>query len=1086
MNDGKRQLFQRLLETRPKKSGNPGPRAGTGPFPLSFSQQQMWALYKSDPRCPAYNVIRAFRITGPLKETSFVTAVESVLRRHEVFRLVFFEENGVPCQKAGKKCENYYQYIELFKGPEAERRDQALDIMQKEARQPFDLSAGNNIRIVLVKISGSEFYLLLVLPHIISDGWSMGVLLRELADFNSLSGISAKPELPLRFVDYAVWQNEYLTPQTLAPHEQFYKKSLTGIPFLLDLPSDRPRRSGGTFNGKRLSFTLNEKLTQKLEFYCRRKDITLYMVLVAALAVLLYRYSGQTQMTIGSPVASRNVRHVGNLIGCFMNTVVLAFRLDPDWDIRRLLTYIRDTVLKTMAHREMPFIKLVEKLRPQRKAGAGPLYNVLFTLQNTPGHIHEFADLNIEAVDIDNGTSKFDLNIIMSEAGKKITGAVEYNTGLFDPYRIENLVRHYQKILDEMTENPAWTIALLPLLSEPERQEMLYEWNKMTAEFPRGSGLHHLIGQYAQTHPLRTAVVCGRHAISYKQLDEKASVLAGFLRRKGLENGNPVGIFMGRSVETIAAILGVLKAGCLYVPLDPGYPVERLIFMVQDAGISTVIAHGEMAGFTGDPGVNVVKWEQVTAFSSQPPALPASPFDENRPAYIIYTSGSTGQPKGVVVSHKNVLAMLYGCEKVIETRENTTTTIAPFSFDVSVWEIFSTLCFGGTLHVIPNDLLVDTPRLARYLLDNRISRFYIYPFFISGLLKEWDNLEARPPLQLFMTGLEPKSQRLLQQVRNRLPAVQIMNSYGPTETTVMGTYFNFIKARDAGRPVPIGRPFPNYRTYIVDEHDQPVPVGIPGELLIGGEVVSCGYHHRPELQQKFPADPFRDGNARVYRSGDIAAYFPDGNIDFLGRLDHQVKIRGFRVEPGEIEVVMALHPAVDRAVVVVQDESRKGPGHGSPVLKKLVGYAACRKNVGPGEIRAFLKDKLPHHMVPSSLCILDELPLLSSGKVDRGALPDPETTSCGERPSVAPRSPLERIFVKIWAKLLGSKEPAVDDNIFDLGAHSLLIMQFIAHAKNESGVDIEMGDVFDYPTVAELATVIHERVMQTKEKNERT
>ncbi|MBN2000893.1 amino acid adenylation domain-containing protein [candidate division KSB1 bacterium] len=1079
MNEEKiRRLHRRLLGQSIYSRKNISFKKDSGPFPLSFTQHQMWTLYKIDPLGAAYNVIRAFFISGPLDEPAFATALESILQRHAVFQLCFFEKNGVPFQKPGEQCENYYQYIELFEGNGQERRSKALDILQQESRQPFDLSAGNNLRVVLIKISESEFYLLFVLPHIISDGWSMGVLMRDLVNFYVKGPQIDKTDLPIRFIDYAIWQNEHFGPDIMQPHLDYYTDALKGIPFTLNLPTDRPRRPGRTANGRKRYFSLGGNFTQKLKDYCRQEGVTLYMTLVAALSVLLYRYTGHTEMTIGSPVASRNVRHARHLIGCFMNTIVLPIRLNPEWTIKKLLRSVCETILETFEHQELPFVRLFEVLHSNRKSGVEPLYNVLFTLQNTPGYKHEFAGIKMIPVEIDNGTSKFDLNIIINEAEGGLAGTVEYNVDIFDPYRIKNLISHYERILKEMVGNSAQTVAQIPLLSERERHHMVHDWNAETADFPCDVGLHHLIERHAENIPSHPAVVCEGQMLTYKQLNDKAFVFARVLLQNGLNKNDPVGIYMGRSADTVVAILGILKAGCKYVPLDSHNPQDRLEYMIRDAGITTIVCQDIKDDFIMSQNLNLITLEECVKPSSMP--IPEDLFNNNDPAYIIYTSGSTGRPKGVVISHKNVLAMLYGCEKVINTREYTTTTIAAFSFDSSVWEMFSTLCFGGTLHVITNELLLDTPRFARYLIDNHITRFYIYPYLISGLLKEWNNLNAVPPLKFFLTGLEPKTEGLLQKVRDMFPDIQIANMYGPTETTVMGTYFNFIKAQDKNRSVPIGRPIPNYRTYIVDKYNQLVPVGIPGELLIGGDVVSRGYHNRPELQNKFPPDPFLGGEKKVYCSGDVAYYLPDGNIDFIGRSDDQVKIRGFRVEPGETEAVLAQHPDVDRAAVVVKDEHTSTSEPDRPGTKKLVGYVACRKKLDGKEIRDFLSNKLPDYMIPSAIVVLDSLPLLPSGKVDRKSLPEPDISLSDHQDYIAPQTPLEKIFTKVWQNLLGIPQISVHDNFFDLGVHSLLIMQFVAGVHNECGLELGMGDVFEYPTVSELAAAALDRYSEAE------
>ena len=1055
-------------------------------LPLSFAQQRLWFLDQLAPGNLFYNIPMAVRLTGRLDVEALERSLNEILRRHEVLRTTFRAEGGKPVQVIAPELRLTLPVEDLSHLPEAEREAEAQRRVQEEAQRPFDLTQGPLLRVRLLKLGEEEHIATVTMHHIISDAWSMEVFLRELAilyEAFSQGRPSPLPDLPIQYADFAHWQREWLQGEVLERQLAYWKEQLKDQPLMLDLPTDRPRPAIQSWPGATKRFALPLELSKKLRALSREEGVTLFMTLLAAFQTLLYRYTGQTDISVGTPIANRNRAEIEGLIGFFVNTLVMRTDLSGDPSFREVLKRVREVTLGAYTHQDLPFEMLVEALQPERDLSHTPLFQVMFVLNNAPEKALELSGLHLSPLDVDRGTATFDLTLSLTERPEGLDGYIEYNTNLFDAATIERLVGHFQTLLEGIVADPGQSISRLPLLTEAERRQMLVEWNSTSAPYPQDQCIHKLFEVQVAERPEATAVSFEGAVLTYAELDRRANQLAHYLQKLGVGPEVLVGIAADRSLEMIVGILGVLKAGGAYLPLDPTYPPERLAYMLEDSNASVLLTQSHLLDRLGVQRKDVKRnpqsaignrqfticldtdWEVI---AQEPDTVPQSDVTPDNLAYVIYTSGSTGRPKGTMLSHRGLINLTEVQRRALGlSPESRVLQFASASFDGSVWEIFMALCNGATLYLGRQETMASALELAQLLQEEEISHATLPPSMLRVL--PTDNLST---LQKIISAGEACTPEL---VERWSPGRDFFNGYGPTETTVCASLYLCADREPVGPP--IGRPIANTELYVLDRNMEPVPVGIPGELHIGGVGLARGYLGRPELTaERFVPNPFStEPGARLYKTGDLVRYLPDGNIEFLGRIDHQVKVRGFRIELGEIEAVLKQHPAVTDGAVVAREDV---PGD-----KRLVAYVIPDHKPGPtvGELRGFLRQTLPEYMVPSAFVFLEALPLSPSGKVDRRALPAPDRTRPTlEREYVAPRTPMEEKLAEICAELLGVEKVGVYDSFFELGGHSLLATQFISRVREAFDVEVPLRALFEHPTVAELAERI-ERLKQTEQ-----
>jgi len=1057
-------------------------RATSGPCPLSFAQQRLWILDQVEPNNAAYNVPKAWRIHGDLNITAVQKSLSTVLARHEALRTTFSEIDGNPMQVVQQSRPVELPVFDLTHLPREEREAEAQRILTKEASLPFDLSKDLLLRAVLVRLDKDDHVLLLTTHHIASDGWSIGVLLRELSVlYKDLSEgqHSTLPELPIQYADFALWQRRWFEGERLDSHVSYWKHQLAGTIPALEIPTDKPRPVSLTFQGARQSKVLSQDLSHSLKTLSQQESVTLFMTLLAAFQTLLFRYTGQTDIIVGCPAAGRSRVETEGLIGFFVNTLVLRTDLSGNPTFRELLERVHETALGAFTHQDLPFEKLVKELHPERDLSRNPLFQVMFVLQNTPVSPFKLPDLTLSPMEVEGGTSQFDLSLSVTDGQNGLIGKWEYNTDLFEGSTVSRMMSYFQTLLEGIVASPEKRIADLPILAESERHQLLVEWNDTSTDYPKDKCIQQLFEAQVERTPDAVAVIFEDEHLTYRELNRRANQLAHHLRRIGVGPEVLVGVFMERSLELVIALYGILKAGGAYVPLDPEYPSERLAFMISDTKVPVLLTQSHLVDELPEHQAQAIcldsGWEAIPAEGEQ---TPDSGVTAENLAYVIYTSGSTGQPKGVMIPHRAICNhMLWMQERFALNPTDRVIQKTPFSFDASVWELFAPLLVGGQLIVARPDGHLDSAYLAQLMAEERVTILQLVPSQLRILLEE-PALETCTSLRLVICGGETLSADLPERLRARL-AVEVHNLYGPTEATIDAS--SWLCETEGSQPsVPIGRPIANTQIYLLDAYLQPVPVGVPGELHIGGAGLARGYLNRHELtDEKFILHPFSNvPGARLYRTGDLARYLPGGTIDFLGRIDHQVKVRGFRIELGEIEAVLSQHPALRETAVLAREDI---PGD-----KRLIAYVIPKEREAPttSEMRSFLQAKLPDYMVPSAFVILDSLPLTPNGKVDRQALPVPDQTRPElEGAFVAPSTTAEEVLADIWAEVLGIEQVGVHDDFFELGGHSLLAIRVRSRILDALKVELPLRTLFESTTVAELAKLIESDGSAEKDLN---
>jgi len=1041
----------------------------SGPCPLSFSQQRLWFLDQLDPGLPVYNIPRALHLEGVLNVGALQASLDALVARHEALRTTFVSIDGTPMQVIGQPRPAELRCRDLAGLETGQRRESEIDrLLTEEIRHPFDLSSDPMLRASLLRLGEREHLLLLVTHHIGSDGWSMGVLFRELAALYAAFATGSPatlPELPIQYADYALWQREWLQGERLEMRLSYWKERLSDSPPTLDIPADRPRPTNPSFRGAQRTVLLPLSLASALRAVGRGRGATLFMTLLAAFQTLLQRYTGQDDIIVGSPIAGRTRVETEGLIGFFVNTLALRTDLSGDPSFLDLLGRVREVALGAFTHQELPFEKLVEELRPERGLGHTPLLRVAFALQNVPSQHWEMPGLIVTRRKLDPGTAKFDLTLYTTETPEGLEAVLEYSTDLFEAATVDRMLGHFQTLLEGIAANPDQKLSRLPLLTHLERNQLLMEWNRTGVEYPRDSTIHQLFERQADATPDAVAIVSENGCLTYRELNRRANQLAHHLQRHGAQTGTLVGICTDRTSDLIVGLLAILKAGGAYVPLDPNYPQERLAFMLQDAGLSVLVAHAHLIDRLPTHRAQLIaldsSWQNVAAESQEDPTI-TSPGDSL--AYVVYTSGSTGKPKGVAIPHRAVLRLVVNSNYLQITPADRVAQLSNSSFDAATFEIWGALLNGARLVILDRELSLSPRDLGEQIDRHGITTLFLTTAWFNSIAREAPATFSK--LRHLLFGGEAADPVWVREVLRHAPPERLLHMYGPTETTTFATCYQVEAVAEGCATVPIGRPIANTRAYLLDRHRNPVPIGVPGELYLGGDGLALGYLHRPELTaERFIPNPFgAEAGERLYRTGDLARYLPDGNLVFLGRLDQQIKIRGFRVEPGEIEAALAQHPAVRQAAVVAREDS---PGD-----KRLAAYLVARdKRPSTEELSRFLMGKLPDFMVPSTFVFLDILPLTPNGKLDRQGLPAPNSKDLrrDSRSFVTARDGLELRLLRLWEKVLDVQPIGVTDDFFQLGGHSLLAVRLFAEIEKQWGRRLPLSVLFERATVEHLA-----------------
>jgi amino acid adenylation domain-containing protein len=1045
------------------------PAGREGGLPLSYAQQRLWFIDQLDPGSPAYNLSSAVLLRGRLDADALRRTLSEVVRRHEALRTTFEERDGRPVQVIHEHEPLRLEVEDLSGSADAE--GEARRLVEDEARTPFDLAEGPPLRARLLRLAEEEHVLAVTLHHIVSDGWSMGILIREVA---GLYGAYARgeesplPELAVQYADYAAWQREHLAGEALERQLDYWRVQLCGELPTLELPTDKPRPAMQRLAGATERAEMGD-VGEALRGLSRREGVTPFMVLLAAWQVLLSRYTGQDDIIVGTPVAGRGRAEVEGLIGFFVNTLVLRTDLSGDPTFRELLGRVREVCLEAYAHQDVPFEKLVEELQPERDLSRSPIFQVMFDVQHSSAGKFELPGLSLTPLETDDETSKFDLSLTFGEKDGRLEAAFVYSTDLFEAGSIRSTARRLRTLLENIVAAPDRRVSDLALLTEAERRQLLVEGAGARAEYPTRLCVHELFERQAAATPDAPALEAEGRRLSYGELNARANQLAHYLRELGVAPGGRVGLLMERGAAFVVGMFGIFKAGGVYVPLEPTYPPERLAFMLADSGAGVVLTRGEYAAALKLEGLKVVCMEthaeEVALRPAGNPRPGAKPEDL---AYLIYTSGSTGRPKAVMVEHRQLVNTIMTSREAFDFgAADVAPVLASFSFDISLFELLTPLLAGGRAVVLGAAEVLDVAGLAESL--EGMTRLHAVPSLMRQLVEA---VRARGAgdryaglRQLFVGG-DSVPPELLRRMAETFPHSAVTVLYGPTETTIICTSHEAGPGEAAGRRV-IGRPLNNVRIRINDRRGRLAPFGVAGEIYIGGAGVARGYLGREELTaEKFVT---LEGG-RFYRSGDLGRYLPNGEIEFLGRSDDQVKVRGYRIEVAEVEAALSSHPDVREAVVLARAARADE--------KRLVAYVVAapgRDGALSERLRGHLKERLPEYMLPSNVVFLDALPLNQNGKVNRRALPEPEYTRDGlGQEYVAPRTPAEELLASLWAEVLGLPRVGVRDSFFDLGGHSLLATQLTSKLKQAFGPQVTLRGLFESPTVEQFGRVLEQ------------
>jgi amino acid adenylation domain-containing protein len=1057
------------------------PEAAGARRQASFSQEQLWFLDQLEPGSAVYNVPLSLRLRGPLDRGALEQSLNHLLRRHEVLRTTFVAEQGAPVPVVAAELKLSLTPVDLTQLRETERESEAQRRLQSAAASPFDLSRGPLVRAELFRLGPAEHVLLVVIHHIVFDGWSVDVLLRELAaGYTAFAAgrTPALPALPVQYADFAAWQRRHLNPETVEHHLHYWRHHLAHTPTTLDLPTDKIRPPVADHRGAHQSFTLPTELTDALRELGRQQGTTFFVTLLAAFQTLLHRFSGQPSILVGSPMSGRTLSATEDLIGLFMNALPLKADFYGNLKFTELMRQVHETVWAAQDHQELPFDRLVQEFQPHRDLSRNPIFQTSFVFESASLAAARMGEVNLEWEFLRTPTIKFDLTLVLAEKNGRLDGVLEYATGIFAAETITRLLEYYQNLLAAIAANPQELVANLRLLSESERHQLLTEWNATTADYPRDQCIHQLFEVQAKKTPAAIALVCDEKTLTYQELNRRANQVAHHLRKLGIGPDGLVGIFIERSPEMIIGLLGILKTGGAYVPLDIKNPKLRLQQQLYD--VKALVTQAELLPrLPTFDGAVVCLDRDRHKIDELPESNPELQSTSENLAYVIYTSGSTGVPKGVGIRHRNLVNYTHFISRRLGLETFASglkfASVSSIAADLGNTCIYPALISGGSLHVVSSDLAVNPEAFARYASRHEIDVLKITPSHLAALITG-KNSPAMLPRRFLILGGEALTPQLVAQIRNLAGTCRIINHYGPTETTVgslmLGEEDFGMEQWPAPATVPIGRPIANTQAYILDANLQPVPFGLRGQLFIGGDGVAQGYYNSPELTaEKFIRNPFSsDSPARLYATGDLARYLPDGRIEFLGRKDHQVKIRGFRIELGEIETAVKEFSGVGQCVLTVQEREQ-----GDNWLVAYLVPARPQILLEVKGLRDFLRQKLPDYMIPAAFVNLEKLPLTSSGKIDRQALPvqDWSATKDGQAQQFHwPRTPLELQILLIWQRILNVKTISVRDNFFDLGGHSLLAVRLVSEVNKSLHQSLAIPTFFQNATVEGMAQVL--------------
>jgi amino acid adenylation domain-containing protein len=1034
-------------------------------FPASFAQQRLWFLCQLAPESPFYNVSAAIRLRGQLNLIALEQTFREIAQRHESLRTTFAVIEEQLVQIVAPDANLPFAIIDLQSIPAHQQENSAKQIATQEAHHRFDLEKDALLRITVLKLHETEWILLLVMHHSVADGWSIGVLIRELSALYPafcLGKPTFLPELPIQYADFAHWQREWLQGDVLDTQLSYWRQQLKDIP-VLDLPTDYPRLIVQRYQGATQPIVVSQHLTNALEILSQQAGVSLFMTLLAAFQTLLYRYTGQTDIVVGSPIANRNRSELEGLIGFFVNSLVLRSDLSGNPTFWELLDQVREVTLGAYAYQDLPFEKLVHDLNQARDLSHHPLFQVAIALQNTPIQALELPGLSLEQFEFDPGTTRLDLELHFWQGSEGLKGQITYSTDLFEPTTIDRLLTHFQTLLEGIIAHPEQPLSDLPILTLTERHQLLIEWNQTDSDFDR-SCIHHQFERQAELTPEAIAVVFKDKCLSYSELNQRSNQLAHYLKHLGVDSDVLVGICVERSLDMIVAVLGVLKAGGAYLPIDPSYPQERLEFMLQDSQVAILITQQPAVTRANLQVICLDRDQSLIAQQSQ--NHPISTTTATNLAYVIYTSGSTGQPKGALVEHHSLANLAHAQRQIFNlTSHDRVLQFASLSFDASIFEIIMAFEAGATLYLAQKESLIGTA-LSRFLHHNSIT----VATFPPTLLRELSTKDL-PNLHTIISAGENCSSEIVD--RWVTPTRRFFNAYGVTEAAVWSTIAEIPNRRvKSSLDNTIGRAIVNTKLYVLDHNLQPVPVGIPGELYIGGEGVARGYLNRPELTAaSFISDSFsQKPGARLYKTGDVVRYRSDGTLEFLGRVDRQIKIRGYRIELNEIEAALSQHPAVREAAIIAREEMAGN--------RQLIAYVVFHKEhpSTPQDLRCYLHEKLPAYLVPSMFVMLESLPLTPNGKVDRKVLHDlPVRQTLLKHSPIAPRTSTETILATLWAQLFKIEAVSVEDNFFELGGDSLLAMRLMNQVSQQFDRELPVSTLFQAPTIAQLAANLDQK-----------
>jgi amino acid adenylation domain-containing protein len=1081
---------RKLLELRLKQKqiNSITPRKASDTLALSPMQEGLWLAHQLQPDLPLYNESSLFKLTGKLDVKALEKSINKIIDRHEILRTSFQVIEDKVTQVVAKELNISLRVIAVTESSETKREAEVKSLVNYYSRQPFNLEQLPLLRSIIITLSEREHLMLVTMHHLISDGWSWGIFCQELAAF--YRGLTL-PQLPIQYGDFALWYQENVR-EKITSQLDYWQQQLKDAPPILELPTDYLRPVKQSFKGKRETLIIQTQLTKQLKALSKQENVTTFMLLLAAFKTLLYRYSQQTDILIGTPVANRDRTETENLIGCFINTLVLRSNLDDEPSFLELLPRVKSTTLAAYQHQDLPFEELVKQLNIERSPGINPLFQVMFVYQEAPLLSFDLPDLTITPLPIDNGIAKFDLTLYLEDTKEELIGFLEYSSDLFAEETITRMLANFQTLLTGILANPDTKISRLPLLTEAETNKLLVEWNNTQKDYRLDICLHQLFEKQVTKTPDAIAVVFEEKSLTYAELNYQANRLAHYLQQLGVGKDILVGICLDRSLEMVVGLLAILKAGAAYVPIDPSYPSERIEFILQDADLKIILTQQHLRETLSSHSAQVIcldtEWEiGIKNLSSSFSESQSNLINNSTPdslAYVIYTSGSTGTPKGAMNTHRGICNRLLWMQETYQlTPDDAVLQKTPFSFDVSVWEFFWTLITGARLVIAKPGGHQDSIYLVKAIAQHNITTIHFVPSMLQVFLEEseLDNLSS---LKRVICSGEALSVALQEKFFAKLNA-KLHNLYGPTEAAIDVTYWQCQPDTNLNT-VPIGRPIANTQIYILDQHLQPLPIGVPGELYIGGVGVARGYLNRPELtKEKFINNPFLEVKSNnltsstpftpllpysptplLYKTGDLARYLLNGNIEYIGRIDNQVKLRGFRIELGEIETVLTRHPGVREAVVIVKNEPQS-----------LIAYLVLQQpETSITELRCFLQQQLPEYMIPNAFVVLNALPLTTNGKVNRRALSNIDAVANTKSDYNAPDTPIQEILTGIWAKILNLSQVSIEDNFFELGGHSLLGTQVISQVRKTFKVEIPLGELFAAPTIAQFSLLIEKAI----------